>query len=594
MKVEFRHLSQNQQKKNKSHTSPLTNRNKSRNMFPRMFKRSSKVHVTNCPQNNDESDETAKPDSYQIRPNSEIFATNENRSIENADQLANSTASVGVRVSSFLSGFIGKMGKNRRKNKTQQQLQKSHLKNVYSHEDKPHGQNPRQPSAKVYFNDPLNKTELANENNKIACAVEDSGNYERVLQDSKNSCITHQNRPLHTETHQPIENERVVYGESTQHEYSNGDCIEETIERKQHAGAVSASSIEQKIKNSVFGEETANLDSYAEIDFPCETELSKTKNKPENNAHSPSRGEVNNDEVEMVTENISDIQSIRKISESSTLLAADHQLAPKTTDILYKNIQNTRKNEQTISTSKKCPLTCNRDNMGQQQSASVTKNSPKTDSNKPASFFSHTAAEQAPAQSLHDKNKTKNSYELNKILGNNASSKQTSSLRASALQSEVENSSASETANEIKDKLNVKAAQKNDRVNVEIWNCAKNEQSGGAKIIDCDGVTGNECVTSDFKLSQHSERQMEQNIIYRVDSYNSDDALEFSDIEETVYDQHGKVIEVKTVFKQRSSLKGSQNGVQKPKNDGESEKTRTINQRRRSNSITGSQGRHFL
>lgn len=90
---------------------------------------------------------------------------------------------------------------------------------------------------------------------------------------------------------------------------------------------------------------------------------------------------------------------------------------------------------------------------------------------------------------------------------------------------------------------------------------------------------------------EHPKRdtQMEQNVLYRVDSYNSDDALELSDIEETVINEHGKVVEVKTIFKQRpSGRKSTEPQLKITANDPLKNGLRTIGSRRRSNSISGS------
>lgn len=106
---------------------------------------------------------------------------------------------------------------------------------------------------------------------------------------------------------------------------------------------------------------------------------------------------------------------------------------------------------------------------------------------------------------------------------------------------------------------------------------------------DCESECGEEeAVKSSSQLKQNGEQsaQMEQNVLYRVDeSYNSDDALELSDVEETVIDQNGKVIEVKTLFKQRPS-KSPEVQFNKKIVDNSIDGIRTIGGRRRSNSIT--------
>ncbi|XP_055320348.1 putative uncharacterized protein DDB_G0282133 [Sitodiplosis mosellana] len=127
--------------------------------------------------------------------------------------------------------------------------------------------------------------------------------------------------------------------------------------------------------------------------------------------------------------------------------------------------------------------------------------------------------------------------------------------------------------------------------NDDVDQCEKSSVSASEKIQiqrDCTGAG-----VSKPKLSENCENsaQMEQNVLYRVDSYNSDDALELSDIEETVIDQHGKVIEVKTLFKQRPTGKlQSIPEFRKNSTDHKIDGIRTINGRRRSNSITGSLG----
>lgn len=147
--------------------------------------------------------------------------------------------------------------------------------------------------------------------------------------------------------------------------------------------------------------------------------------------------------------------------------------------------------------------------------------------------------------------------------------------------------------------ISTSAAPSSENDNSEC-DCVKNNDVDQKNSISSNEKTQNQCDSaSDLKkkspkLNENCEKseQMEQNVLYRVDSYNSDDALELSDIEETVIDQHGKVIEVKTLFKQRPAGKLQSNDVQFRKNstDNKIDGIRTINGRRRSNSITGSLG----
>ncbi|XP_031632588.1 uncharacterized protein LOC116346591 [Contarinia nasturtii] len=131
-------------------------------------------------------------------------------------------------------------------------------------------------------------------------------------------------------------------------------------------------------------------------------------------------------------------------------------------------------------------------------------------------------------------------------------------------------------------------------------NVRNDDQSQKSSVdTNIQGNSESGCDTTDFypsnlnKNCEQSEKQMEQNVFYRVDSYNSDDALELSDVEETVIDQNGKVIEVKTLFRQCDGHgKKQQNDLKFKKNciDNKIDGIRTINGRRRSNSITGSHG----
>lgn len=133
--------------------------------------------------------------------------------------------------------------------------------------------------------------------------------------------------------------------------------------------------------------------------------------------------------------------------------------------------------------------------------------------------------------------------------------------------------------------------------NDNVDQCEKSSVSASKKIQiqrDCTSA-GDYKSKSTSHLGENCEKsvQMEQNVLYRVDSYNSDDALDLSDIEETVIDQHGKIIEVKTLFKQRPNGKLQSIPEFRRNNFNTDDKIggiRTINGRRRSNSITGSLG----
>lgn len=117
---------------------------------------------------------------------------------------------------------------------------------------------------------------------------------------------------------------------------------------------------------------------------------------------------------------------------------------------------------------------------------------------------------------------------------------------------------------------------------------SENIKCGGGDS-NCEQYRAQNCDQQPSKQQPNDNTQMEQNILYRVDSYNSVDALELSDIEETVINEHGKVVEVKTIFKQRSSAKNPNNSQSKSNsNDPLKNGFRTIGNRRRSNSISGS------
>lgn len=114
---------------------------------------------------------------------------------------------------------------------------------------------------------------------------------------------------------------------------------------------------------------------------------------------------------------------------------------------------------------------------------------------------------------------------------------------------------------------------------------------GGGSESNCEQNREQNCEQRPSKQQLNDDTQMEQNVLYRVDSYNSDDALELSDIEETVINEHGKVVEVKTIFKQRSTANKPndlQSKFKSNSNDPLKNGLRTIGNRRRSNSISGS------
>lgn len=312
--------------------------------MPRFFKRSAKVAIANQ-QNDNDNAETCAIDTYRLRScDQPLDFANQNRLIENelnAERLTGSTTSVGERVSNFVNGIFGKMGRNRRKsiNKINQQpiqqQPQSHLKKVHLQGEKQqsqHGKIQRQPSIKKGHHNEFYSNETAIENNKSAPVPFDTvnikksehgplngggrgvgGGYDeklhRNLHDSKNNIKNHHNAKfLHTDgdTFNTNESERVICmnrnESASNHTISAANCNTANaadhhakvcnqrngVDAVVNIGIANATAAPNEIdrmlddrvnKNSLFAAETTTLHSCIEIDFSIETNSDRSECK---------------------------------------------------------------------------------------------------------------------------------------------------------------------------------------------------------------------------------------------------------------------------------------------------------------------------